>query len=104
MGSVKAKETDTGIEQSVTIQNASNLDKSEIDRMLSDAEKYADSDKKRKKNIDLKNQAETLCSTIEKELNLPTTKVSIEKKEHIEKLIQDINQNIRNEDFKSLQT
>merc|ERR1711981_756340 len=41
--SVKAKETDTGIEQSVTIQNASNLDKSEIDRMLSDAEKYADS-------------------------------------------------------------
>jgi len=60
--------------------------------------------KKEKKNIDLKNQAETLCSTIEKELNLPTTKVSIEKKEHIEKLIQDINQNIRNEDFKSLQT
>merc|ERR1712045_442315 len=45
--SVKAKETDTGIEQSVTIQNASNLDKSEIDRMLADAEKYADSDKKR---------------------------------------------------------
>jgi len=83
--SVKAKETDTGIEQSVTIQNASNLDKNEIDRMLSDAEKYADSDKKRKKNIDLKNQAETLCSTIEKELNLPTTKVSIEKKEHIKK-------------------
>merc|ERR1711981_1306495 len=42
--SVKAKETDTGIEQSVTIQNASNLDKSEIDRMLSDAEKYANVD------------------------------------------------------------
>merc|ERR1711981_272208 len=39
--SVKAKETDTGIEQSVTIQNASNLDKTEIDRMLADAEKYA---------------------------------------------------------------
>merc|ERR1711976_364467 len=39
--SVKAKETETGIEQSVTIQNASNLDKNEIDRMLADAEKYA---------------------------------------------------------------
>merc|ERR1712183_612106 len=46
--SVKAKETETGIEQSVTIQNASNLDKNEIDRMLSDAEKYADSDKEKK--------------------------------------------------------
>merc|ERR1712007_222251 len=41
--SVKAKETDTGIEQSVTIQNASNLDKNEIERMVADAEKYADS-------------------------------------------------------------
>merc|ERR1712224_1052899 len=41
--SVKARETDTGIEQSVTIQGASNLDKTEIDRMLADAEKYADS-------------------------------------------------------------
>merc|ERR1712228_91043 len=55
--SVKAKETETGIEQSVTIQNASNLDKTEIDRMLADAEKYADSDKEKKRNIDLKNQA-----------------------------------------------
>merc|ERR1739842_80514 len=54
--SVKAKETETGIEQSVTIQNASNLDKNEIDRMLADAEKYADSDKEKKRNINLKKQ------------------------------------------------
>merc|ERR1712151_1260518 len=74
--SVKAKETETGIEQSVTIQGASNLDKNEIGRMLADAEKYADSDKEKKRNIDLKNQAETLCSTVEKELNSPTSKVS----------------------------
>merc|ERR1712113_1089430 len=102
--SVKAKETDTGIEQSVTIQGASNLDKSEIDRMLADAEKYAEIDKEKKKNIDLKNQAETLCSTVEKELNSSISKVSTEEKARAEKLIQDINQDIRNEDFKSLQT
>jgi len=102
--SVKAKETETGIEQSVTIQNASNLDKTEIDRMLADAEKYADSDKEKKRNINLKNQAETLCSTVEKELNSPTSKVSSEEKIRIEKLIQDINQDIINKDFKSLQT
>merc|ERR1712187_827689 len=54
--SVKAKETETGIEQSVTIQGASNLEKNEIERMLSDAEKYASIDKEKKKNIDLKNQ------------------------------------------------
>merc|ERR1739848_936011 len=51
--SVQAKEIETGIEQSVTIQNASNLDKNEINRMLADAEKYAEIDKEKKKNIDL---------------------------------------------------
>merc|ERR1712113_603960 len=102
--SVQAKEIETGIEQSVTIQNASNLDKNEINRMLADAEKYAEIDKEKKKNIDLKNQAETLCSTVEKELNSSISKVSTEEKARAEKLIQDINQDIRNEDFKSLQT
>merc|ERR1711933_21841 len=43
--SVKARETETGIEQSVTIQNSSTLDKSEIDRMLAEAEKFAEIDK-----------------------------------------------------------
>merc|ERR1712087_694303 len=76
--SVKAKEVETGIEQSVTIQGTSTLNQTEVEEMLKSAEEYADSDKKRKKNIELKNQAETLCSTIEKELSLPTTKISIE--------------------------
>merc|ERR1712024_128993 len=39
--SVKAKETETGIEQSVTIQGASNLEETEVEKMLNDAEKYA---------------------------------------------------------------
>merc|ERR1712187_390 len=101
--SVQAKEVETGIEQSVTIQNASNLDKNEINRMLADAEKYAEIDKEKKKNIDLKNQAEALCTTIRQELDKSTAQISIENKEHAEKLIQDINEKIINEDFKSLQ-
>jgi molecular chaperone DnaK (HSP70) len=60
--------------------------------------------KKKKRNINLKNQAETLCSTVEKELSSPASKISSEEKIRIEKLIQDINQDIINEDFKSLQT
>merc|ERR1712127_1107677 len=58
--SVKAKEVETGIEQSVTIQGASNLEENEIDSMLEDAEKYASADQEKRENIDLKNQAETL--------------------------------------------
>ena len=66
--SVKAKELETGVEQSVTIQGASNLDQKEVEEMLSEAEKYAAFDKEKRKNIDLKNQAETLCYEAEKEL------------------------------------
>merc|ERR1739845_252884 len=79
--SVKAKETETGIEQSVTIQNSSTLDKNEIERMLSDAEKYAEIDKEKKKNIDLKNQAESLCSSLDKELNKEKSQISLKEKE-----------------------
>merc|ERR1712153_61690 len=42
--SVKAKEVETGVEQSVTIQGASNLEETEIETMLEDAEKYATAD------------------------------------------------------------
>merc|ERR1712048_1053116 len=66
--SVKARETETGVEQCVTIQNASTLDKDEIEKMLAEAEKFAEIDKEKKKNIDLQNQAENMCSMVEKEL------------------------------------
>ena len=68
--SVKAKEKETGVEQSVTIQGASNLNENEVEDMLAEAEKYASADKEKRENIDLKNQAETLCFEAEKELSL----------------------------------
>merc|ERR1712244_48546 len=46
--SVKAKEVETGIEQSVTIQGASNLEQNEIETMLADAEKYASVDQEKR--------------------------------------------------------
>merc|ERR1739845_52029 len=79
--SVKARETETGVEQCVTIQNASTLDKKEIDKMLADAEKFAEIDKKKKKSIDLKNQAESLCSSLDKELNKEKSQISLKEKE-----------------------
>ena len=49
--SVKAKEKETGVEQSITIQGASNLEKSEIENMLEEAEKYARIDQEKRENI-----------------------------------------------------
>jgi molecular chaperone DnaK len=102
--SVKAKEVETGIEQSVTIQGASNLEQNEIENMLSDAEKYASVDQEKRQNIDLKNQAETLCFEAEKELDLLTTTTSEEQQNAVKNLIDNIRNDIQAENFDSLKT
>jgi molecular chaperone DnaK len=100
--SVKAKELGTGVEQSVTIQGASNLEQKEIEKMLADAEKYATFDQEKRKNIDTKNQAETLCYEAEKELNLLKEKIAPDENNKITKLIEDIRQNIKIDNIESL--
>ena len=100
--SVKAKEVETGVEQSVTIQGASNLEQNEIETMLSDAEKYASVDQEKRKNIDLKNQAETLCFEVEKELESLSDKIPDSQQTKIKDLIQDIRNDIQSEKFDSL--
>jgi molecular chaperone DnaK len=93
--SVKAKEKETGVEQSVTIQGASTLNENEIEKMLQDAEKYASLDKEKRENIDLKNQAETLCFEAEKELSVLKDNIPEDKQQNITKLIESIRQNIQ---------
>ena len=102
--SVKAKEIETGVEQSVTIQGASNLEQNEIETMLSDAEKYASADQEKRQNIDLKNQAETLCFEAEKELGVLNEKISEDQKNAVTKLIENIRQDIQIENYESLKT
>ena len=100
--SVKAKEAETGVEQSVTIQGASNLEQNEIEDMLSNAEKYASVDQEKRQNIDLKNQADTLCFEAEKELEMLKDKISDTQQTTIKDLIQNIRNDIQSEKFDSL--
>ena len=102
--SVKAKEKETGVEQSVTIQGASNLNETEIEDMLAEAEKFASADREKRETIDLKNQAETLCFEAEKELSLLKDNLSDEKQQSITTLIQDIRQNIQSDNIESLKS
>ncbi len=102
--SVKAREKETGVEQSVTIQGASNLNETEVEEMLSEAEKYASIDKEKRENIDLKNQAEALCFEAEKEFSLFKENISEEQQQNITKLIETIRQNIQVDDFSTLKS
>ena len=71
--------------------------------MLAEAEKYASADKEKKENINLKNQAETLCSEAEKELVNFKSENSEESKT-IETLIDKIREKIAADDFDQLKT
>ena len=102
--SVKAREKETGVEQSVTIQGASNLNENEVEKMLAEAEKYASIDKEKRENIDLKNQAEALCFEAEKEFSLVKDDISEEKQQNITQLIEKIRKNIQNDDFAALKS
>merc|ERR1712216_793126 len=98
--SVTAKEKETGIEQFVTIQGASTLSESEVQTMLEEAEKNAAADKIKRENIDLKNQADLLCSEVEKELT--TSNLSEDEQQGINTLIGEIKQNIQDDNIDSL--
>jgi len=60
--SVTAKETESGNEQSITIEGAANLSETEINKMLEDAEKYAAVDKHEKEKAEIKLQADQLVT------------------------------------------
>ena len=72
--------------------------------MLEDAEKFATADQEKRKNIDLKNQAEALCFEAEKELSLFTDNIDQNKKQNIEELIKTIRQETKTDNSSILQS
>ncbi len=63
---VSAKDLGTGKEQHITISSSSNMSKEDIDKAVKEAEKFAAEDKKRREEVDEKNNAENLCYAVEK--------------------------------------
>lgn len=78
--SVAAKDRGTGKEQTITITGSSALDKSDVDRMVKDAEVNAVDDQKRKDMVETKNNAESLVYQTEKQLQELADKVPAELK------------------------
>jgi molecular chaperone DnaK len=81
---VSAKDRGTGREQSMTITGGSALSKEEIDRMVADAEKYADEDRKRKEQVEIRNQADGLVYSTEKFLSENAEKIPADVKTQVE--------------------
>lgn len=100
--SVTAKDKSSGKEQSIVIENASTLDKSEIEKMVKEAENFAQTDKLKREKIDLKNQAELLCYKAEKQIKEYDGKITQEKVEEVKNLIINTKQFINTENYENL--
>jgi molecular chaperone DnaK len=100
--SVKAKDKGTGKEQSITIKDASSLDKTEVERLVQEAEASAQQDKSKREQIDLKNQADLLAYQAEKEISNLDDKIDSITKQKLEEAIQDLRLVIQNDEFDSI--
>jgi molecular chaperone DnaK len=95
---VTAKDKGTGKEQSISITGASTLDKTDVDRMVREAEQNASADKERREKIERKNQADSLAYQAEKQLQELGDKVPTADKEKVEGLVKELREAVAKED------
>jgi molecular chaperone DnaK len=88
--SVQAKDKATGKEQQIRIQASGGLSKDDINKMVKDAEAHAEEDKKRREQVEVKNQAEALIHASEKTLKDSADKIPPDAKQAIEAAIADL--------------
>ena len=81
---VTAKDLGTGKEQNVTITASTNMSKDDIDKAVKDAEAFAEEDKKRREEIDVRNGADQMVYQCEKALTDLGDKVSADEKSRVQ--------------------
>ncbi len=95
---VTAKDKGTGKEQSIRITAPEKLSETEIDKMVKEAEKYANEDKKRKDSAELKNKADSLVYTTEKSLKDYGDKISEADKKDIQSKLDALRETLKQSD------
>jgi molecular chaperone DnaK len=96
---VSAKDLGTGKQQSVQITGGSALGKDDIDKMVRDAEEYAEEDRRRREEAEIRNQADTLVYTTEKFLGENEDKIPEDVKTEVRSAIADLKQAIESNDL-----
>ncbi len=95
---VKAKDLGTQKEQKITITATTKLDKNDVERMVKDAEKFADEDKRRKAKAELRNRAEQKTYEVPKLLEELGDKVPADLKEKLTKLADELKTALESDD------
>ena len=100
--SVSAKDKGTGKEQKIQIQASGGLSDEEIEKMVKDAEANKEEDKKKRESVDVRNQADTLIHSTEKNLKEHGAKVSDSDKKAIEDSSTDLKEAIKGTDIEEI--
>ncbi len=95
---VSAKDMATSKEQKITITSSSGLSKDEVDKMMKEAEAHAEEDRKRKEEIETRNQADQAAYAAERMLKDSGDKLSASDKQPIESAIEDLKRAIEKND------
>jgi molecular chaperone DnaK len=86
---VSARDEETGAEQQVTIAESTNLDQSEIERMVAEAQHHAGEDKRRREEIDARNELDTLAYQADRLVTGMQDRLPVHEKARAEQLIAD---------------
>ncbi|MEX0822629.1 MAG: molecular chaperone DnaK [Rhodothermales bacterium] len=101
---VSAKDKATGKEQNIRIEASSGLSEEEIEKMRRDAKAHADEDKKKKEQVEKRNQADSLVYSTEKNLDEYGDKIPADKKAKIEAAIERLKEAQKGEDLSELES
>ena len=99
---VSAKDKGTGKEQKIQIQASGGLSDEEIEKMVKDAEANKEADKKKRESVDVRNQADTLIHSTEKNLKEHGAKISDAEKKAIEDGSSALKEALKGEDIEDI--
>ncbi len=101
---VSAKDMATQKEQSIKITASSGLSKEEVERLVKEAESHTEEDKKKRELVELKNQADTLIYSTEKNLSEHGDKISEEEKTNITNAVEALKKSLEETDVEAVKT
>ncbi len=101
---VSAKDLGTGKEQHISITASTNMSKEDIDKAVKEAEAFAEEDKKRREEVDLRNEADSMVYQTEKSLNEFGDKVTAEEKGQVQPKIDALKEALKGEDIEKIKS
>ena len=101
---VSAKDLGTGKEQAIKIESSGGLSEEDVEKMINDAEQFADEDKAKREGVEVKNQAETLIYSTEKSISDLGDKLQEEDKTKIEACSEQLKKSMETDDMEAIKS